>query len=227
MRHAIRRLRAGLDERVGAWIRRRQGTDRDPVDAAPRPHLHPADAPRRRPTRAWSCRDAARRPELQQQPGARPRVPAGRPRLRRHAPLPRHARRGSSCACSRPSPRSRARTCASGCCSRTGRARRGRASRWPRAASRRSVGRRAAVADRRPPRSRVHAERRGRVRLDRFVLATRHPLGLFRAWAVVHPGLFGHRVAAARGTGPAAARRRDRHRRRAGPRAEARRTSRA
>jgi uncharacterized protein (DUF58 family) len=33
----------------------------------------------------------------------------------------------------------------------------------------------------------LRAERRGRVRLGRFVLATRHPLGLFRAWAVVHP----------------------------------------
>ena len=33
----------------------------------------------------------------------------------------------------------------------------------------------------------LHAERRGYVRLDRFVLATRHPLGLFRAWVVVHP----------------------------------------
>jgi uncharacterized protein (DUF58 family) len=32
----------------------------------------------------------------------------------------------------------------------------------------------------------VPAPRRGRIRLDRFVLATRHPLGLFRAWAVVH-----------------------------------------
>jgi uncharacterized protein (DUF58 family) len=31
------------------------------------------------------------------------------------------------------------------------------------------------------------AARRGRIRLERFVLATRHPLGLFRAWAVVHP----------------------------------------
>lgn len=30
------------------------------------------------------------------------------------------------------------------------------------------------------------AERRGRVPLDRYVVATRHPLGLFRAWAVVH-----------------------------------------
>lgn len=30
------------------------------------------------------------------------------------------------------------------------------------------------------------AVRRGRVRLDRYVVATRHPLGLFRAWAVVH-----------------------------------------
>ena len=34
----------------------------------------------------------------------------------------------------------------------------------------------------------LHAERRGYVRLERFVLATRHPLGLSRAWAVVHPG---------------------------------------
>jgi uncharacterized protein (DUF58 family) len=33
----------------------------------------------------------------------------------------------------------------------------------------------------------IRAERRGRVPLTRFVLATRHPLGLFRAWAVVHP----------------------------------------
>ncbi|NJD30494.1 MAG: DUF58 domain-containing protein [Gammaproteobacteria bacterium] len=33
----------------------------------------------------------------------------------------------------------------------------------------------------------VHAARRGRIPLDRFVVATRHPLGLFRAWAVVHP----------------------------------------
>jgi len=33
---------------------------------------------------------------------------------------------------------------------------------------------------------RVTAARRGRVPLDRLVVATRHPLGLFRAWAVVH-----------------------------------------
>jgi uncharacterized protein (DUF58 family) len=32
----------------------------------------------------------------------------------------------------------------------------------------------------------LHATRRGRVRLERFVIGTRHPLGLFRAWAVVH-----------------------------------------
>lgn len=31
------------------------------------------------------------------------------------------------------------------------------------------------------------APRRGLVRLDRCVVATRHPLGLFRAWAVLHP----------------------------------------
>lgn len=31
------------------------------------------------------------------------------------------------------------------------------------------------------------ARRRGRVRLERYVVATCHPLGLFRAWAVVHP----------------------------------------
>jgi uncharacterized protein (DUF58 family) len=31
------------------------------------------------------------------------------------------------------------------------------------------------------------AGRRGRVALGRYVVATRHPLGLFRAWAVVHP----------------------------------------
>ena len=34
----------------------------------------------------------------------------------------------------------------------------------------------------------LHAERRGYVRLERFLVATRYPLGLFRAWAVVHPG---------------------------------------
>lgn len=33
---------------------------------------------------------------------------------------------------------------------------------------------------------RVPARRRGRVPLERYVVATRHPLGLFRAWAVVH-----------------------------------------
>lgn len=32
-----------------------------------------------------------------------------------------------------------------------------------------------------------HAPRRGRVPLERFTVATRHPLGLFRAWAVIHP----------------------------------------
>jgi len=32
----------------------------------------------------------------------------------------------------------------------------------------------------------VAAVRRGRLPLERFVVATRHPLGLFRAWAVVH-----------------------------------------
>jgi uncharacterized protein (DUF58 family) len=43
-----------------------------------------------------------------------------------------------------------------------------------------------------PPAGTVEVElrrpalRRGRVPLDRFVVATRHPLGLFRAWAVVH-----------------------------------------
>lgn len=31
------------------------------------------------------------------------------------------------------------------------------------------------------------ALRRGRLPLERFVVATRHPLGLFRAWAVAHP----------------------------------------
>ncbi len=36
----------------------------------------------------------------------------------------------------------------------------------------------------------VPAVRRGRVTLYRFVVATRHPLGLFRAWAVVHPAYF-------------------------------------
>jgi uncharacterized protein (DUF58 family) len=32
----------------------------------------------------------------------------------------------------------------------------------------------------------LHATRRGRVPLARYEVATRHPLGLFRAWAVVH-----------------------------------------
>ena len=34
----------------------------------------------------------------------------------------------------------------------------------------------------------VTATRRGRMTLERCVLATHHPLGLFRAWAVLHPG---------------------------------------
>jgi uncharacterized protein (DUF58 family) len=38
---------------------------------------------------------------------------------------------------------------------------------------------------------RVPAVRRGRLPLDRFSVATRHPLGLFRAWAVVHPAYVG------------------------------------
>jgi uncharacterized protein (DUF58 family) len=35
---------------------------------------------------------------------------------------------------------------------------------------------------------RLPVSKRGRAPLDRLVIATRHPLGLFRAWAVVHPG---------------------------------------
>jgi uncharacterized protein (DUF58 family) len=31
------------------------------------------------------------------------------------------------------------------------------------------------------------AARRGRVTLDRFIVSTSHPFGLFRAWAVIHP----------------------------------------
>ena len=37
-----------------------------------------------------------------------------------------------------------------------------------------------------PAELRLPTTRRGRVGLERFVVATRHPLGLFRAWAVVH-----------------------------------------
>jgi uncharacterized protein (DUF58 family) len=37
-----------------------------------------------------------------------------------------------------------------------------------------------------PAELKLPAARRGRVPLERFVLATRHPLGLFRAWVVVH-----------------------------------------
>jgi uncharacterized protein (DUF58 family) len=33
----------------------------------------------------------------------------------------------------------------------------------------------------------IASARRGRLPLSRFIVATRHPLGLFRAWAVVHP----------------------------------------
>jgi uncharacterized protein (DUF58 family) len=33
----------------------------------------------------------------------------------------------------------------------------------------------------------ILSERRGRLPLERFIVGTRHPLGLFRAWAVVHP----------------------------------------
>ena len=41
-----------------------------------------------------------------------------------------------------------------------------------------------------PAELQVLAARRGRLHLPRFEVATRHPLGLFRAWAVVHPGYF-------------------------------------
>ncbi len=36
---------------------------------------------------------------------------------------------------------------------------------------------------------RVATARRGRIALDRIEIATRFPYGLFRAWAVIHPGL--------------------------------------
>ncbi len=35
----------------------------------------------------------------------------------------------------------------------------------------------------------VPTERRGHIRLDRFEISTRHPFGLFRAWAVLHMNL--------------------------------------
>jgi uncharacterized protein (DUF58 family) len=38
-----------------------------------------------------------------------------------------------------------------------------------------------------PAQLEIASERRGRLPLPRFIVATRHPLGLFRAWAVVHP----------------------------------------
>jgi uncharacterized protein (DUF58 family) len=34
----------------------------------------------------------------------------------------------------------------------------------------------------------LQAPRRGRIALDRFIVSTSHPFGLFRAWAVMHPG---------------------------------------
>ena len=38
-----------------------------------------------------------------------------------------------------------------------------------------------------PAQLQVVATRRGRIPLPRFTVATRHPLGLFRAWVVIHP----------------------------------------
>ncbi len=59
------------------------------------------------------------------------------------------------------------------------------------------------------------AQRRGRVALERFIVSTSHPFGLFRAWAVVHPAYSAIAWPRARGARHDSAADRDGHRRRA------------
>jgi uncharacterized protein (DUF58 family) len=185
MRNLIRRLRAGLDERMGAWIRRRQGTDNDPVTLS-RGRIYIL------PTRLGAAYAAMVASMVAgglnysnnlglglaflmvglgfvamhhchgTLVGLSLRLLATEPAFAGQDVLFRLLLENRSSA-----PRPRIEVAAG--------------AETPE------------VADV-PPGSAatvelaVRAGHRGYVRLERFVLATRQPLGLFRAWAVVHPG---------------------------------------
>jgi len=185
MRHAIRRLRAGLDERMGAWIRRRQGLDRDPVTLR-RERIYIL------PTRLGAA-----------YAGMVVSMVAGSLNYSNNLGLglafllvglgfvAMHHCHGTLAGLE-------LRLLATEPAF-AGQAVRFRVllenrSRAPRPRIEVAAGPEAPqVADVAPTGTEtveiaLRSERRGHVRLDRFVLATRHPLGLFRAWAVVHPG---------------------------------------
>jgi uncharacterized protein (DUF58 family) len=185
MRHAIRRLRAGLDERMGAWIRRRQGLDRDPVTLR-RGRIYIL------PTRLGAAYAGmvvsmiaggmnysnnlglglafllvglgfvAMHHCHGTLAGLELRLLATEPAFAGQAVRFRLLLENRSRA-----PRPRIEVAAG--------------PEAPQVADVPPTGTETAEVA-------LRAERRGYVRLDRFVLATRHPLGLFRAWAVVHPG---------------------------------------
>lgn len=184
MWHPIRRLRAGLDERMGAWIRRRQGSDRDPVGLR-RGRIYIL------PTRLGAA-----------YAGMVASMVAGALNYSNNLGLglafllvgigfvAMHHCHGTLSGLE-------LRLLA------TEPAFAGQVVRFRLLLENRSravrpcievaAGRESPQVADVPPRGTASAaitlpaERRGRVRLDRFVLATRHPLGLFRAWAVVHP----------------------------------------
>jgi uncharacterized protein (DUF58 family) len=186
MRQAIRRLRAGLDGRIGAWIRRRQGADRDPVTLT-RGRIYIL------PTRlgvAYAAMVVA--------------MVAGGLNYSNNLALglafllvglgfvAMHHCHGNLVGLE-----SRLHSTEPAFAGQQVRMLlllENRAS-APRPGIEVSVDKRAAaqVADVPPAGAAtagiaLHAVRRGYVRLERLILATRHPLGLFRAWAVVHPG---------------------------------------
>jgi uncharacterized protein (DUF58 family) len=186
MRHAIRRLRAGLDGRLGAWIRRRQGTDRDPV-VLRRGRIYIL------PTRLGVAYAAMVVAMVVGALNYSNNLALGLAfllvglgfvamhhchgnlvglELRLHSTEPAfagqevHIRLVLENRASAPRP---------GIEVSPAKSMPPQVATVPPAASAT-----AGIA--------LHAERRGYVRLERFVLATRYPLGLFRAWAVVHPG---------------------------------------
>jgi uncharacterized protein (DUF58 family) len=184
MRDAIRRLRAGLDERMGAWIRRRQGTDHDPVQLN-RGRIYILPTGLGVAYAAMVVAMAAGSLNYSNNLGlGLAFLLAGLGFVAMHhchgtlsgLELRLHATEAAF----------------------VGQAVRFRLllenrARAPRPRIEVSAGTEAPrVADVPPCGSEaseiaLHARYRGRVRLVRCVLATRHPLGLFRAWAVVHP----------------------------------------
>jgi uncharacterized protein (DUF58 family) len=186
MRQAIRRLRAGLDGRVGAWIRRRQGRDRDPVTLR-RGRIYIL------PTRLGAAYAAMVVMMVAGGLNYSNNLALGLAfllvglgfvamhhchgnlvglELRRHSTEPAFAGQDVRFQLLLDNRASAPRP---GIGISPGNALAAQLVEVPPAAT--------AMAE-----IALHAERRGYVRLERFVVATRYPLGLFRAWAVVHPG---------------------------------------